>query len=1414
MKNTYQIIRFFLLLFLLSYTEQTFAQSNFGNASLIGGNVTVCGGDTVALSISFITPGSYSYSWTRSLATEPSTNIGTTNPVYITKSGTYKVLIHNNITGGDTLITTYVNVADYVFNGSITSSDAQQTGRLNRFGVTSTCVSPKSCPGTFTSTGNRAYDAYTVTNPYNTSVCATIGINSSCGTNVFSVVYSGSFNATSLCTNYLGDPGSSFIGAGFYEITIPPNGSIVATVHELNPGVGCADYSLTVDIPRETLAITVTPSATPCSATPVTMTASTANTYLWSPGAAATRNINVMPTTTSTNYNVILGYGNHGCTATATQTVVISTPTVNQPTNQIVCNGATTTVVSFSGTATSYNWTNSNMAIGLGGSSGLGNIASFTATNTTAVPVTSTITVTPTYTNSGVTCTGTPRIFTITVNPTPIATATPNPQTICNGSASNIILNANTPSAGNTYAWTAINGTGISGGAAGSGSNIAQTLNNSNSSQGFAAYTITPTYTNNGVSCTGAIIKDTVWVNSTVVPAVTIANTATSNTLCTGTSITFTATPTNGGSNPIYQWRKNGVNVGTNSTTYSDASLNNNDIISVRLTSNAACRSVDTINSAGATMLVNSIVVPSVSVTNTTTANTLCTGTNITFTATPANGGSTPVFQWRKNGVNIGTNSATYSDAGLNNNDVINVRLTSNATCRSVDTINSTGATMVVNPIVAPSVAVTNSATSNTLCAGANITFTATPTNGGAAPVYQWRKNGVNVGTNSATYSDASLSNNDVISVRLTSNAACRTIDTINSTNTTMTVNVVPNLTATPTSASICTGTATSIALSSSSTGATFAWTVTQSGVTGATTASGSTIAQTLTNATTTPGTATYTITPSLGSCSGIPTSVVVTVKPKPTVVIAPTTQSICTNTATNIVLSSAVSGTTYAWTVTQTNVSGANAGSGASIAQTLNATTNVAGTAVYTITPTAASCAGSNATATITVTPPPATPAAITGSVSPCVGSTQNYTIASVAGATNYLWTLPPGWSGTSTTATIAATIGSSVGMVTVAARNSCGSSSVSSINVNPLPMLVPSISITGDMPQLHCSGTLIHFVAAISNGGTSPVLQWKVNGINMGNNNVNFAYIPNDGDVITCVVNSNYPCVSNNNLVSNALTMNVTPTVNPSMNIYVEENHICSNIPVHFIGTPQYEGNNPSYQWKVNNNNVGSNTVNFTYTPNNGDEVICVLSSNAICASPTVINSNMVPMTIENSIHPSVSISASPQNSVTIGTPVTFTASLVDPGNNYQITWHKNGVNIAGAVGQTWTAVAGTDFGNNAEIGARFLSFSPCAEPDTATSNIIIMKVGTTGINNTKAPTDFNLYPNPSNGVVHIEGLHVNDEITIYDALGKKINHQQVNTEGVFDLDISPSAQGIYLLYFSNKENRQWKVKISKTN
>src|SRR5665213_2213817 len=117
--------------------------------------------------------------------------------------------------------------------------------------------------------------------------------------------------------------------------------------------------------------------------------------------------------------------------------------------------------------------------------------------------------------------------------------------------------------------------------------------------------------------------------------------------------------------------------------------------------------------------------------------------------------------------------------------------------------------------------------------------------------------------------------------------------------------------------------------------------------------------------------------------------------------------------------------------------------------------------------------CGQSNTTRTLAVNVNviPAQPGAITGNTSVCHGTTQVYSIASVAGATSYTWTLPSGWTGTSTTTSITTIAGTTGGTISVVAQNSCGSSSSQTISVTSNSILAQPGAITGNTTV--CRGT-----------------------------------------------------------------------------------------------------------------------------------------------------------------------------------------------------------------------------------------------------------------------------------------------------------------------------------------------------
>jgi gliding motility-associated-like protein len=179
---------------------------------------------------------------------------------------------------------------------------------------------------------------------------------------------------------------------------------------------------------------------------------------------------------------------------------------------------------------------------------------------------------------------------------------------------------------------------------------------------------------------------------------------------------------------------------------------------------------------------------------------------------------------------------------------------------------------------------------------------------------------------------------------------------------------------------------------------------------------------------------------------------------------------------------------------------------------------------------------------------------------------------------------------------------------------------------------ILKPSIRITTDN-NFACDCVTNNFNATVTNGGTSSVFQWQINGQNTGANSPDFsANTLKAGDVIACVYSDNTSCVAGGSVISNNIQINDPSSNASSVTITASEDSICAGSTVTFNAVPVNGGADPVYQWSVNNTIVGDHSPTFSSKNlSDGDQVSCLLTIINPCLSLSV-TSNILSMTVSS--------------------------------------------------------------------------------------------------------------------------------------------------------------------------------------
>jgi hypothetical protein len=1100
---------------------------------------------------------------------------------------------------------------------------------------------------------------------------------------------------------------------------------------------------------------------------------------------------------------------------------------VNTVANQVLCNGAATAAVTFTGAVpgTVYNWTNNTTSIGLA-ASGTGNIASFTAINLGTAVVTATITVTPSFTNGGVTCAGTPITFTIQVMPAPVPVIT-GPVSVCVNSTGNVYI---TESGMTGYTWIVTGGVIVGSSA---GNSITVTWNTVGSQSVSVNYT-------NSFGCTGIVPTVlNVTVNPLPVPTITgpvsVCFNSTGNIYITEPGMTG------------YAWTvAGGVIVGSsagNSITVTWNTLGAQSVSVSYTNANGCTAAVPTVLSVTVNPLpVPTITGPLAACVNS-TGNVYITETGMTgYTWTVV--GGVIVGSSAGNSINVTWNTVGSQSVSVNYTNV-NGCTAAAATVLSV-TVNplpvptitgpatacasSTGNiyftesgmtgytwTVVGGVIVGSSAGSSVTVTWNTVglqsisvnyldvngCTAATATVKTVTVYALPAPTI----NGLNVlcaGTSGVTYitepgmssytwtisaggtiNSGGLTNlvlvtwntagANTISVNYTNANGCRALlPTVYN----VTVNALPVPTITG-PASVCVNSTGNLYTTEAGmTG--YTWTVSAGGII----TSGLPSSNTITVTWNTTGVKAVTVNYSnANNCTAAtPTSYAVTVNPLPVPTITGT-NTICLG-AAPVVYTTQAGMTNYLWTV---SAGGTIVAGGTPTSNTITINWTTTGVKAITVNYTNANLCTAVIPVSYAVTVNPVPTPTIGSNNVPCVNSTGNMYYTE-SGFSNYVWTVSAGGTITAGQGTFAINVTWTVAgskIVTVNYTNPQGCPApvptVYNLFVDPLPNAAGAIIGTGTV----CAGTngvaysTVPVMNATSYTWTLPAGATIASGAGTINITVNFGAAAVSGNITVAGTNN----CGNGPASSFPVTVNPLPaaagTITGPASVCAGATGVNYTVPAIASAT--------SYVWTVPAGATitsGSTTNHIVVTFGNtaGSGVITVKGTNTCGSGAVSPNFNV----IINGIPAAPVVTA-------VGNVLTSSAPT---GNQ----WYYGGTLIPGATSQSYTVT------NNTGYYWCVVTLNGCSSP--ISNKVWVEVVGTPEL---PASSSFTIYPVPNNGLFTASIRYPVDDtfsIIVYNQLGGKLFElRDVKTVGgIYDtqIDLRPIASGMYSVVFMNSEHK----------
>jgi hypothetical protein len=340
------------------------------------------------------------------------------------------------------------------------------------------------------------------------------------------------------------------------------------------------------------------------------------------------------------------------------------------------------------------------------------------------------------------------------------------------------------------------------------------------------------------------------------------------------------------------------------------------------------------------------------------------------------------------------------------------------------------------------------------------------------------------------------------------------------------------------------------------------------------------------------------------------------------------------------------------------------------------------------------------------------------------CTGASVplNVLTAMSDGPFTFTWSPADGLTTTVGSSVVASPTVATTYTVTATDANGFTTTSMTTVSVNQFPAVDTVIGSNS-----YCAGgTGVHIGLNTSDTGVNYQLYYL--GLPLGSpvagtdTTLDFGAQTADGIYSVIATGAHTGCTT---LQFGSASVTVIPVVVPTVSLSSSMGDtLCAGTMTTINAAYSNGGLTPAFHWMKNGSNVGTDSVNYSNIPANGDVFVVKLISNAICAIPDSVTDTFVIAVLPNGT-PALSITATPASTVCLATPVTLNAVPAFGGHNPTYIWVVNTLNVSTASSYSYVPSNGDHIFAIMNSDYRCMVGTP-----TAYSNVVDLTVVTPAI------------------------------------------------------------------------------------